>query len=85
MWLILAILAALMSLCCYIPFRYLTSAPAPPRPARRPARTPNAHSSPEKSAPRRADQEWPRLRRALYFPIAGQQRWEHATQRQRAR
>ena len=28
-------------------------------------------------------QEWPRLRRALYFPIAGQSRWEHKTQRAR--
>jgi dienelactone hydrolase len=28
-------------------------------------------------------QEWPWLRRALYFPIAGQARWEHATQRMR--
>ena len=27
--------------------------------------------------------EWPWLRRALYFPIAGQARWEHATQRMR--
>jgi len=27
------------------------------------------------------NQEWPRLRRALYFPIAGQARWEHRTQR----
>jgi len=29
------------------------------------------------------NQEWPRLRRALYFPIAGQARWEHRTQRVR--
>ena len=28
-------------------------------------------------------QEWPQLRRMLYFPIAGQARWEHRTQRQR--
>jgi hypothetical protein len=28
-------------------------------------------------------QEWPRLRQALYFPIAGQSRWEHRTQRLR--
>ncbi|EOD21175.1 hypothetical protein EMIHUDRAFT_201940 [Emiliania huxleyi CCMP1516] len=25
--------------------------------------------------------EWPRLRQLLYFPLAGQLRWEHATQR----
>ena len=28
-------------------------------------------------------QEWPQLRRMLYFPIAGQARWEHRTQRDR--
>ena len=28
-------------------------------------------------------QEWPKLRRAIYFPIAGQARWEHKTQRVR--
>lgn len=28
-------------------------------------------------------QEWPQLRRMLYFPIAGQSRWEHRTQRTR--
>jgi hypothetical protein len=27
-------------------------------------------------------QDWPKLRQALYFPLAGQVRWEHATQRQ---
>ena len=26
--------------------------------------------------------EWPTLRQALFFPLAGQVRWEHATQRQ---
>ena len=26
---------------------------------------------------------WPRLRQALFFPLAGQMRWEHRTQRQR--
>ena len=25
---------------------------------------------------------WPRLRQALFFPLAGQMRWEHRTQRQ---
>ena len=27
--------------------------------------------------------EWPRLRQMLYFPLSGQMRWEHRTQRQR--
>ena len=28
-------------------------------------------------------QEWPQLRKALYFPLAGSARWEHRTQRER--
>merc|ERR1740117_2538896 len=28
-------------------------------------------------------QQWPRLRQALFFPLSGQMRWEHRTQRQR--
>ena len=27
--------------------------------------------------------EWPRLRQLLYFPLSGQMRWEHRTQRTR--
>ena len=27
--------------------------------------------------------EWPKLRQMLYFPLSGQMRWEHRTQRTR--